>query len=443
MKLVVGMIGFGVVGSAVLEMLYKNAKIIAARAGREIVIKHIIVRDKAKAHKRLEEILKDFTPPFVPSFGSDYKEIIADSEIDMVLELMGGVAFAYEIAQATLKANKSFVTANKAMLAYHRYDLLSLLDSQTSDSSPKIGADTQRGFGFEASVCGGIPIINALKNGLSANEILSIRGILNGTSNYILTQMQECNQDFATALKDAQNLGYAEADPSLDINGGDAGHKLLILASLAYGIKAKPEDILIEGIEGIMPDDIEFAKEFGYVIKLLGIAKREGECVELRVHPAMIPSYEMISKVDGVMNGISVLGNYAGESMYYGAGAGGNATASSVISDMIAIARGEGSIGFRHGENTTLKPTEEIYSRYYIRLYGDDKPGVLGNISQILGKHNISISAFLQKETEDKRIAKMLFSTHHCYEKNLKEAMQHISELSSIVHKPYTMRLED
>ncbi|WP_181810064.1 homoserine dehydrogenase [Helicobacter cinaedi] len=427
-KLVLGMVGFGVVGSSVLKAILANGEIINARAGKQIVLKSIVVRDKAKAAKKLADMNANV------ALSTNVDEILQDSEIDVVIELMGGVEFAYTIAQRALKAKKAFITANKAMLAYHRSDIAPLASGLP--------------VGFEASVCGGIPIIRVLKDGLSANHILAIRGILNGTSNYILTQMQQFGKNFATALKEAQNLGYAEADPSLDINGGDAGHKLLILASLAYGIHAMPEDILIEGIADITPDDMEFANEFGYVIKLLGIAKKQNDEVELRVHPSMIKKESMISKVDGVMNGISVIGDYVGESMYYGAGAGGEATASSVISDIIAIARGESAamLGFSRPleeGKLKLKDKGEIYSRYYIRLYVRDKPGVLGQVSQILGRHNISIGAFLQKETDKKNIATMLFSTHHCFEREINHALCELENIESITQKPFKMRLED
>ena len=427
-KLVLGMVGFGVVGSSVLKAILANGEIINARAGKQIVLKSIVVRDKAKAAKKLADMNANV------ALSTNVDEILQDSEIDVVIELMGGVEFAYTIAQRALKAKKAFITANKAMLAYHRSDIAPLASGLP--------------VGFEASVCGGIPIIRVLKDGLSANHILAIRGILNGTSNYILTQMQQFGKNFATALKEAQNLGYAEADPSLDINGGDAGHKLLILASLAYGIHAMPEDILIEGIADITPDDMEFANEFGYVIKLLGIAKKQNDEVELRVHPSMIKKESMISKVDGVMNGISVIGDYVGESMYYGAGAGGEATASSVISDIIAIARGESAamLGFSRPleeGKLKLKDKGEIYSRYYIRLYVRDKPGVLGQVSQILGRHNISIGAFLQKETDKKNIATMLFSTHHCLEREINHALCELENIESITQKPFKMRLED
>ncbi|TLD82231.1 homoserine dehydrogenase [Helicobacter sp. MIT 05-5293] len=429
--LVVGIIGLGTVGSAVASLLVRNQGVIKARAGREIVLKKAIVRDVSKAQAKLAEL------GIALSVSTRIEDLLEDAEIDVVIELMGGIDLAYDIAQKVLRANKAFVTANKAMLAYHRYDIQPLAKDLA--------------IGFEASVCGGIPIIRVLKDGLSANHIVGIRGILNGTSNYILTQMLQHQQSFSDALKDAQALGYAESDPTLDISGGDAGHKLLILASLAYGINALPEEILIEGIEGITPDDMEFANEFGYVIKLLGIAKKTDSCIELRVHPAMISKNAMIAKVDGVMNGISVIGDCVGESMYYGAGAGGEATASSVISDLISFAQGKNSVmlGFKQpieSENTqsfTLKSIDDIYSRYYIRLYAHDKPGVLGQISQILGNHNISIKAFLQKETADKRIAKLLFSTHHNYEREIKDALNELEKLDFVTQKPYKIRIED
>lgn len=427
-NLVLGMVGFGVVGRATLEVLLKNSHIIQARAGAEISIKHIVVRDIAKAKAHLKALNADI------AVSDNIDNILQDTQINVVIELMGGVELSFEIAKRALSAKKAFITANKAMLAYHRSDIAKL-----SQNAP---------VGFEASVCGGIPIISALKSGLSANHIKAICGILNGTSNYILSQMQESGASFANALKVAQKLGYAESDPTLDINGFDAGHKLLILASLAYGINVLPEDILIEGIEDISLDDMDFAKAFGYVIKLLGIAKKQDNEIELRVHPVMISQEAMISKVSGVMNGISVIGDCVGESMYYGAGAGGSATASSVISDIIAIARGENAamLGFNKpledNKHLVLKSIDDIYSRYYIRLYVSDKPGVLGQISQILGKHNISISAFLQKSHENNS-AKMLLTTHHCYEKNIKSAFLELETLDVIAQKPYKIRLED
>lgn len=427
-RLMIGIIGLGVVGGSVLKALNANRAIINARAGKEIYIKKIVVRDIPKAREKLAQC-----HCLEVELSTCVDSVIDDDEIEVIVELMGGVDFAYEIAQKTLRAGKGLVTANKAMLAYHRCHLASLARDLP--------------VGFEASVCGGIPIIRVLKDGLNANHILSIRGILNGTSNYILTQMIAHGQSFEKALAQAQDLGYAESNPVLDVGGGDAGAKLLILASLAYGIHAKPEDILIEGIENVTSDDVEFANEFGYVIKLLGIAKTAHNKLELRVHPTMLPKSAMISKVDGVMNGISVVGDYVGESMYYGAGAGGDATASSVISDIISIARGENSsmFGFARPlssdtQSLTIRSVDEIFSRYYIRLYAYDKPGVLGQVSQILGQHNISISALLQNQTSENGIAKMLFSTHHSYEREIKSALLDLDSLDCIVRQPYTIR---
>ncbi|PAF48036.1 homoserine dehydrogenase [Helicobacter sp. 12S02634-8] len=415
----IGIIGVGTVGESVVKILEENREIIRARAGVNLVVKKGVVKNPNKP--------RGVNIPL----STDIDDIIYDPQIDVVVELMGGVDTAYIVAKKTLEHKKSLVTANKAMLAYHRYEL-----QEIAGATP---------IGFEASVCGGIPIIKALKDGLSANHILGLKGILNGTSNYILTQMIQNNQDFHTALLKAQQLGYAEADPSLDINGGDAGHKLLILASLAYGIDAKPQDILIEGIESISTDDIEFANEFGYAIKLLGIAKKQNNEIELRVHPTMIAKDKMIAKIEGVMNGISVIGDRVGETLYYGAGAGGEATASAVISDLIEIARGKSSLmlGFERSPQINLKPKANICSRYYIRLAVDDKSGVLAQIASILTQNAISISTFLQKEIKQKNTAKILFSTHTTTEYAIKNAIDDLKKLDSILSEPYLIRIED
>ena len=310
----VAILGVGVVGSEVANILLKNKKIITARSGQQIIPVVGVVRNLDK--KRSVKI----------PLSADIDSVIKRDDIDVYVELMGGVDEPYRVVSEILKRKKAVVTANKALLAYHRFKLQNL------------AADTP--FGFEASVAGGIPIIKTLREGLSANHILSIKGIMNGTSNFILTSMMNGGANFDEALKIAQNLGYAEADPTFDIGGFDAAHKLLILASIAYGVHGDPEDILIEGIERITKEDIFFANDFEYVIKLLAIAKKVGEKVELRVHPALVPKDKMIAKVDGVMNAVSVVGDAVGETMYYGAGAGGAATASAVISDLIDIARG-------------------------------------------------------------------------------------------------------
>ncbi len=293
----VGIIGVGTVGTSVAQILKDNADIISARAGVDIRVKSGVVKN-LKKERGLDIKITD-----------NADDVLNDPEIDVVVELMGGVEEAFEVVKKALRSGKAVVTANKALLAYHRYEL------------QEIAQDIA--FEYEASVAGGIPIINALRDGLSANHIKSIMGIMNGTCNYMMTKMMHEGVSYTDVLKEAQELGYAEADPTFDVGGYDAAHKLLILASIAYGIDAKPEDILIEGIENVSGDDIAFAKEFGYAIKLLGIAKKDKNEVELRVHACLIDQNEMIAKIDGVMNGISVVGDKVGETLYYGPGAGG------------------------------------------------------------------------------------------------------------------------
>jgi len=416
----IGIIGVGTVGESVVQILEANRDIITARAGKEIVVKKGVVRSLTKP--------RNINVPLT----TDADEVLEDPEIDIVVELMGGVEEPYRVVQKALQNGKAVVTANKALLAYHRYEL-----QETAGEIP---------FEFEASVAGGIPIIKSLREGLSANHIESIKGIINGTANYILTKMMNEGVDFAPVLKEAQELGYAEADPTFDIGGFDAAHKLLILASIAYGIDAKPEDILIEGIEKITQDDISFAKEFGYTIKLLGIAKKVGVSVELRVHPVLIPQSEMIAKVDGVMNGISVIGDKVGETMYYGPGAGGDATASAVISDIIAIARGgkiSPMLGFKRPLESGLKllNRDEIVSKYYLRLEVADKPGVLSAVSKVMGEQNISIETMLQKPGKNGE-ATLLLATHSCQERAMQEAISQLHNLESVKEKPVMIRME-
>jgi homoserine dehydrogenase len=415
----VGVIGVGTVGRCVVKILEENAAIIAARAGDTISVKRGVVRDLAKA--------SDLNI----ALSQNPDDIINDPEIDIVVELMGGVEGPFNILKAALANGKSVVTANKALLAYHRYELQA------------IAGDIP--FEFEASVAGGIPIISALREGLSANHIVSIMGIMNGTCNYMLTKMMNEGVDFDTILAEAQRLGYAEADPTFDIGGFDAAHKLLILASIAYGIDAKPEEILIEGIEGITQSDITFAKEFGYTIKLLGIAKRDGMEVELRVHAALVKQDAMIGKIDGVMNGISVVGDRVGETLYYGPGAGGDATASAVVANIIDIVRsGKRSpmLGFNHPleEGLTLKDPGNIRSKYYLRLRISDKPGMLAQITQLFADHTISVETMLQRPYEE-QCAHLLFSTHEALESNVCAMIQELESLDAVLEKPFMIRI--
>jgi len=299
---------------------------------------------------------------------------------------------------------------------------------------------------YEASTAGGIPIIGALRNGLTANHIESIQGIMNGTTNYMLTKMINEGALYDDILKEAQDLGYAEADPTFDVGGFDASHKLLILASIAYGIDTKPEDILIEGIQNITQTDVAFAKEFGYEIKLLGIAKKVEEGVELRVHPTMIPASSMIAKVDGVMNAVSVVGDRVGETMYYGAGAGGDATASAVVADIVDIVRGNHGpmLGYKKPleSGLSLLPEEEIVTNYYLRMSVDDKSGVLAKITNELEKFDISIESMLQKPHRNEDVVKLLFTTHSCQEAKIQEAMLTLRKLECVHGDIAMMRIE-
>lgn len=415
----VGVIGVGTVGRSVVKILEENSEIITARAGDAISVKRGVVRNLEKAQDLKIKL------------SQNPDDIINDPEIDIVVELMGGVDEPFRILKSALASGKSVVTANKALLAYHRYEL------------QEIAGDIP--FEFEASVAGGIPIISALREGLSANHILSIMGIMNGTCNYMLTKMMNEGIDFNSILAEAQALGYAEADPTFDIGGFDAAHKLLILASIAYGIDAKPEEILIEGIEGVTQADITFAKEFGYTIKLLGIAKRDGMEVELRVHAALVKQDAMIGKIDGVMNGISVVGDRVGETLYYGPGAGGDATASAVVANIIDIVRsGKRSpmLGFNHPleEGLTLKDSGNIRSKYYLRLRISDKPGMLAQITQLFADHTISIETMLQRPYEA-QCAHLLVSTHEALESNVCAMIKDLESLDAVLEKPFMIRI--
>jgi len=415
----VGIVGIGTVGKSVVEILKQNQDIISARAGKAIEVKLGVVRDASK--NRGVDI----------PLTTNVDELLNDKEIDIVVELMGGVDDAYEVVTKALKNNKAVVTANKALLAYHRYEL------------SKLASDIA--FEYEASVAGGIPIINALRDGLSANHIESIMGIMNGTCNYMLTKMRDEGVAYDDILKKAQELGYAEADPTFDVGGYDAAHKLLILASIAYGIDAKPEDILIEGIENITQDDISFAKEFGYEIKLLGIAKKDNNEVELRVHSALIKKEEMIAKIDGVMNGISVVGDKVGETLYYGPGAGGDATASAVVANIIDIARSGKStpmLGFNRPMEgkLTLKNKDEINSKYYLRINVSDKTGVLAKITKLFENNSISISTMIQKPSSNES-ANLLISTHIAKEKDIQNLINELESLDFINSKPVMIRI--
>lgn len=419
----VGIIGVGTVGQSVVNILEQNKELITARAGCEIVPVLGVVKSLDKPRDVNVKL------------STNVDDILEDDSVDIVVELMGGIDEAYKVVKKALSKGKAVVTANKALLAYHRYELQTL-----AGNTP---------FEFEASVAGGIPIINALRDGLSANNIVSIWGILNGTCNYMLTKMINEGANYSDVLAEAQKLGYAEADPTFDVGGFDTAHKLLILASIAYGIDVKPEDILIEGIQNISTEDIYFAKEFDYSLKLLAIAqKNKNNKVELRVHPALIQNSDMIAKVDGVMNAVSVIGDKVGETLYYGPGAGGNATASAVIANIIDIARrGKGSpmLGFMNPlENgLELADVNDIETKYYLRIKVDDKSGVLAKIASVLAEENISIEAMIQKPCKDTDDSNLLLSTHIIKESSIKRALDKIAKFDFVKQVPNMIRIEE
>lgn len=424
----IAILGLGTVGKGVLDVLVNNQKIITARAGEQIIPVAALVRDLAKAKEAIKAYdLANFT------LSTNADEILMRDDIDVFIELIGGVDLPRELISTLLKRKKPVVTANKALLAYHRSEL------------EMLAKDTP--FGFEASVAGGIPIIKALREGLSANHIEQITGILNGTSNYILTNMMKDGLAFKDALLSAQKLGYAEADPSFDIGGFDAAHKLLILASIAYKLNAKPDDILIEGIENISSDDIYFAQEFGYAIKLLAIAKKSAQSLELRVHPALLEHSKMIAKVDGVMNAVSVWGDCVGESMYYGAGAGAKPTASAVISDLIDIARKIKSpmLGYKDTNlqsGLSLVKSDDLMSKFYLRLRVHDELGVIAKITNIMSQNELSIDSFLQKPNSSKADTTVYFTTHTCKQANVLKSLELIGRENFVVSKPFMIRIE-
>lgn len=383
----IGLLGLGTVGTGLVRLLRRNRAEYARRLGRELVITHACTRDlKRKRDCDLNGI----------TVVNDPRYIARDAQVDVVVELLGGISPARELILEALARGKPVVTANKALLA--------------EDGNTLFAAAREKGVGiaFEASVAGGIPIIRVLREGLAGNRIESLAGIINGTCNYILSQMALRQVDFATALAEAQSLGYAEADPGFDVDGLDAGHKLAILASLAFGIPLSSAGVSLAGIRGVTARDIQLAQELGYRIKPLAIAKQSSGRVELRVQPTLVPAEHLLAKVDGALNAVIVKGDAVGETGYYGRGAGGDATASAVVADLIEIARQLGAgaqakappLGFDPAtvEAVAIVPPAEVESAHYVCLRVADTPGVLKGITSILAELDISIEAILQKE---------------------------------------------
>jgi homoserine dehydrogenase len=426
----IGLIGFGTVGAGVVKILGQNAPLIAQRLGGEIRLHKIADIDLKR--DRGVEVSKEI-------LTTDAEAVLADPEIAICLELVGGIEPARTFILKAIEAGKHVVTANKALLALHGGELFAAAQA----NGVRIG--------FEASVGGGIPIIRSLREGLVANRIISIFGILNGTSNYILTRMTQEGKGFREILKDAQRLGYAEADPSLDVEGIDAAHKLAILAALAFGARVDFNDIFVEGIAHITPLDIQFSSEFGYRIKLLAIGKGNGKKVELRVHPTMLPAHHLLSTVEGVYNAIYISGDAVGPTMFYGQGAGALPTGSAVVSDVVnlcgdiihGVKEGGPAAPFWSSAEGMVKAMEEVVTPYYLRFTAVDRPGVLSKVSGILGEHEISIASVIQKGRRVKEAVPIVMMTHEAKEKNVRQALQVIDGLDIIQAKTTLIRVEE
>ena len=427
-KINIGIIGFGNIGCGVVKILGSRKSLLAQKIETEIVIKKIC--DKDLSRKRDVAVNKTL-------LTSDAYEIINDPGIDIIVELMGGINPAKEFILAALKKGKHVVTANKALLAEHGNELF------------REAAERGKNIYFEASVGAGIPIIKSIKEGLVANKFNSIFGIVNGTSNYVLTQMSKENCSFANALERAKLKGFAESDPTFDIQGIDSAHKLVLLTYLAFGKIVNLKDIFIEGITQVSAADIAYAKELGYTIKLLAIAKKEIDELEVRVHPTLLPSEHLLSSVDGVFNAIYVSSDLAGDLMFYGPGAGQLPAASAVVSDIVDLAQDIKAGLFRPTLNSRednsikgLRKIDEFENKYYIRITVVDKPGVLAKISGILAKFGISIASVTQKEKLKSHIVPVVMITHEVKEKNLRSALKLIDKLTEIKDKSVAIRIE-
>jgi homoserine dehydrogenase len=417
----VGLLGLGTVGQGLVRILKKNRGEFTRRLGRPLIVTHAFVRDLSRKRDC------DLTGIRVVD---DPHAIARDAPVDVVVELLGGLSPARELVLEALARGKPVVTANKALLAEHGNALF----AQARKSGVPIA--------FEASVAGGIPIIRVLREGLAGNRVESLAGIINGTCNYVLTQMAEAGLDFDRALAEAQSLGYAEADPSFDVDGIDAAHKLSILAALAFGIPLAHKSVATQGIRGITARDIELARELGYRIKALAIAKRRRGGIELRVHPTLVPAEHLLAKVDGVLNSVIVQGDAVGQTGYYGPGAGGDATASAVVADLLEIARELGvhaqfqahALGFDPGaiQEQPLVPMRDVESAHYVRLRVADTPGVLKAITSILAEADISIEAILQKEPKGKDDATLAIITSVVAESRFEAALGKMQALKFV-----------
>ncbi|MEK9533349.1 MAG: homoserine dehydrogenase [Halieaceae bacterium] len=422
----IGVCGVGTVGLATIEILRQQSDLISARAGRAVQVRHVGARREHADH--------DYGDARV---SRDVMEVARDPEVDVLVELIGGTTVAYDLIKLAIEQGKDIVTANKALIAEHGNELFALAES----------AGVQ--IGFEAAVAGGIPIIKALRESMAANEVSQVAGIINGTGNFILTEMSSKGRAFDDVLSEAQALGYAEADPTFDIDGTDAAHKLVILASLAFGIPLDIDGPIKQGIDTLTPTDLDYAAELGYRVKHLGIARRNEDGIELRVHPTLIPEHKQIATVDGVLNAVMISGSAVGEVVLVGPGAGGAATASSVCADIIDVARHPNGTGPAMGQPSAglnarpLVPSGEIASEWYVRLTVVDRPGVMSDVTQVLAGRGISIESLVQKapapgQTE----VPIVLLTHMASESVITDAIDEITAFDEVSADFALLRVE-
>jgi homoserine dehydrogenase len=428
----IGLLGLGTVGCGTVNVLARNSSEIARRAGRGI---EIILAAARNQHRQRDCDMRKF------AFTPDPFEVVNDPRVEIVLELIGGIEPARELVLQAIANGKHVVTANKALIALHGNEIFARAQAQGVMVA------------FEAAVAGGIPIIKAIREGLTGNTIQWLAGIINGTGNFILTEMRDKGRGFEEALAEAQALGYAEADPRFDVEGIDAAHKLTIMASTAFGIPLQFDRVYTEGITRVTAEDVDYASDLGYRIKHLGIAKRAAHGIELRVHPTLIPHRRLIANVDGVMNAIVVMGDAVGPTLYYGAGAGAEPTASAVVADLVDVVRALTAdpenrvphLAFQPDalSDTPVLPMEAVETAYYLRLRAADRPGVLADVTRILGDLNISIEAILQKQAaEDEADVPIILLTHKVVEQNMNQAITQIEALSAISTRVTRIRVE-
>ncbi len=429
----IGLLGLGTVGGGTVSVLTRNIDEITRRAGREIVISHVAALDyDADAIEGLDRIGR---------ITDDAFDVVNDPEVEIIIELIGGYSPARELVLKAIENGKHVVTANKALIALHGNEIFSAAQARGVTVA------------FEAAVAGGIPIIKAMREGLAANQIQWAAGIINGTGNFILSEMRDHGRDFDDVLKEAQSLGYAETDPTFDVEGIDAAHKLTIIGSIAFGIPLQFDKTYTEGITHIEQLDVRYAGELGYRIKHLGITRKTDKGIEMRVHPTLIPERRLIANVDGVMNAVLVYGDAVGPTLYYGAGAGAQPTASAVVADVVDVVRALTSDPENRVPHLAFQPDamsdipvvdiEDIETAYYLRLSAVDRPGVLANVTAILGRSNISIEAIIQKQAIDgSPHVPVIFLTQRVQEKNMNEAIRHIEALDTISGQVARIRLE-